>query len=72
MPPMFSGLAQYPEIGLEQLNFSEARIGSASQQVSQLSNGGLLSPCITYLLLCDTMVWGLATQFCTCVFSKYL
>jgi hypothetical protein len=27
---------------------------------------------MSYLLLCDTMFWGLATQFCTCVFLKHI
>jgi hypothetical protein len=47
-------------------------MGSASQQLSQLFNGGSLSQCMTYFLLCDAMFWGLATRFCTCVFLKHL
>jgi hypothetical protein len=38
-------------------------MGFTSQQLSQLADAGLLSPCKAYLLLCDTMLWGLATQF---------
>jgi hypothetical protein len=31
-----------------------------------------VSPCMAYLLLCDAMFFGLATQFYACVFSKHL
>jgi hypothetical protein len=27
---------------------------------------------MAYLLLCVAMFWALATQFCTCIFSKHL
>jgi hypothetical protein len=47
-------------------------MGSASQQLSQLTDGGSLPPCMAYLLLCDFMFWGLATWFCTCVFLKHI
>jgi hypothetical protein len=30
-------------------------MGSASQQLPQRTNGGALSPCMAYLLLCDAM-----------------
>jgi hypothetical protein len=34
-------------------------MGSASQRLSQFADGGLLSPCMAYLLLCDAMFWGI-------------
>jgi hypothetical protein len=33
-------------------------MGSASQQLSQLTDSGSLSPSLAYLLLCDAMFWG--------------
>jgi hypothetical protein len=47
-------------------------MGSASQQLSQLADGGSLSLYMAYLLICDAMFWVLATRFCICVFSKQL
>jgi hypothetical protein len=47
-------------------------MGSASQELSQLAGGGLLSPYIAYLLLCDAIFWILATWFYIYVFSKHL
>jgi hypothetical protein len=32
-------------------------MGSASQQLSQLTDGGSLSPSLAYLLLCDVIFW---------------
>jgi hypothetical protein len=32
-------------------------MGSASQQLSQLTDGGSLSPSLAYLLLCDAIFW---------------
>jgi hypothetical protein len=46
-------------------------MGSASQQLSQLTDGGSLSPSLTYLLLCDVMFWVLATWFCIYVFFSF-
>jgi hypothetical protein len=47
-------------------------MSSASQQLSQLINGGVIvSPCMAYLLLCVAMFWDLATRFCTCIFSNH-
>jgi hypothetical protein len=65
-------LAQYLESGLEKLNLGEAGTGFASQQLSQLANGGSFSPFMDYLLLCDAIFWVLATWFYICVFSKHL
>jgi hypothetical protein len=39
-------------------------MGSASQQLSQLTDGESLSPSLAYLLLCDGIFWVLATWFC--------
>jgi hypothetical protein len=47
-------------------------MGSAFQQLSQLTDGRSLSLCVAYLLRCDATFWGLATRFCTCDFSKHL
>jgi hypothetical protein len=47
-------------------------MGSASQQLSQLADGGSLSPCMAYLLLYNAIFWVLATRFYTCVLSKHL
>jgi hypothetical protein len=56
MPPMFFGPAWCLEIGLEQLNLSEAYTGSVSRQLSQLADGGSLSrriwPIFPYVLSC--------------------
>jgi hypothetical protein len=46
-------------------------MGSASQQLSQLTDGGSLSPSLAYLLLCDAMSWVLATWFCISVFFSF-
>jgi hypothetical protein len=43
-------------------------MGSASQQLSQLTDGGSLSPSLAYLLLCDAIFWVLATWFFISVF----
>jgi hypothetical protein len=46
-------------------------MGSASQQLSQLTDSGSLSPSLAYLLLCDAMFWVLTTWFCICVFFSF-
>jgi hypothetical protein len=46
-------------------------MGSASQQLSQLTDGGSLSPSLAYLLLCDAIFWVLATWFCISVFFSF-
>jgi hypothetical protein len=47
-------------------------MGPTSQQLSQLTGSGSLSPYMSYLLLCDARFWVLGTWFCICVFSKHL
>jgi hypothetical protein len=47
-------------------------MGSASQQLSQLTGSGSLPPFMAYLLLCDAIFWVLAIWFCICVFSNHL
>jgi hypothetical protein len=47
-------------------------MGSTSQQLSELGEGGSLSQYMVYLLLCDTIFWGLTTQFCAFIFRKHL
>jgi hypothetical protein len=47
-------------------------MGSASQQLSQLTDGGSLSPSLAYLLLCDVIFWVLATWFCISAFFSFL
>jgi hypothetical protein len=46
-------------------------MGSASQQLSQLTDGGSLSLSLANLLLCDAIFWVLATSFCISVFFSF-
>jgi hypothetical protein len=46
-------------------------MGSASQQLSQLTDSGSLSLSLAYLLLCDAIFWVLATWFCISIFFSF-
>jgi hypothetical protein len=46
-------------------------MGSASQQLSQLTDDGSLSPSLAYLLLYDAIFWVLATWFCISIFFSF-